>query len=57
MFKNIDQYLDGRSVTVRSESNKCPRLHERNIIVPVDKKWPFYCILLLYFCYFVTDNW
>ena len=28
-----------------SESNKCNRLHERNIIVPVDKKMS----LLLYF--------
>ena len=51
MFKNIDQYLDGRSVTVRSESNKCPRLHERNIIVPVDKKID--PVIVFCYCIFV----
>ena len=35
-----------------SQTNKCPRLHERNIIVPVDKIRPSYCIFC--FCVFVT---
>ena len=44
IFKNYYYYLK------LSESNKCPRLHERNIFVPVDKKLDPAVVFLL-FCY------